>query len=91
MNAIVPLPKPVIVYPESDGKPMADNTKQARWIFVDAETALRAAVSCIGSLFRYGSIPNTHRHLRCHENHVIQARLCFLIAKSCQTKLAQIA
>ncbi len=24
----------VIVYPESDGKPMADNTIQARWIFV---------------------------------------------------------
>ena len=23
-----------IVYPESDGLPMADNTKQARWIFV---------------------------------------------------------
>jgi Uma2 family endonuclease len=23
-----------IVYPDSDGKPMADNTKQARWIFV---------------------------------------------------------
>jgi Uma2 family endonuclease len=28
-----PRVKPV-VYPESDGKPMADNTKQARWIFV---------------------------------------------------------
>ena len=26
-------PKPV-VYPESDGKPMADNTKQARWIVI---------------------------------------------------------
>jgi Uma2 family endonuclease len=26
-------PQPV-TYPESDGKPMADNTKQARWIFV---------------------------------------------------------
>src|SRR4051794_20141583 len=38
MSAI-PKPKPVpiyrpelIVYPESDGKPMADNTKQFRWI-----------------------------------------------------------
>jgi Uma2 family endonuclease len=30
-----PLPKPtVIVYPESDGMPMADNTKQLRWIVV---------------------------------------------------------
>jgi Uma2 family endonuclease len=33
----IPKPKPVyrpelIVYPESDGKPMADNTKQYRWI-----------------------------------------------------------
>src|SRR5438309_1935767 len=27
-------PRAEIVYPESDGKPMADNTKQARWIFV---------------------------------------------------------
>jgi Uma2 family endonuclease len=25
---------PAIVYPESDGKPMADNTKQARWMVV---------------------------------------------------------
>jgi Uma2 family endonuclease len=28
-----PSPQPVI-YPESDGKPMADNTKQARWIVI---------------------------------------------------------
>jgi Uma2 family endonuclease len=27
-------PPRAVVYPESDGKPMADNTKQARWIFV---------------------------------------------------------
>src|SRR5215213_1518230 len=27
-----PAQKGAIVYPESDGKPMADNTKQARWI-----------------------------------------------------------
>jgi Uma2 family endonuclease len=27
-------PPSPIVYPDSDGKPMADNTKQARWIFV---------------------------------------------------------
>ncbi len=26
--------KQAIIYPESDGKPMADNTKQARWIFI---------------------------------------------------------
>jgi Uma2 family endonuclease len=28
------LPAGTIVYPDSDGKPMADNTKQARWIVV---------------------------------------------------------
>jgi Uma2 family endonuclease len=33
MNIIVPQPVPhPIVYPESDGKPMAENTKQMRWI-----------------------------------------------------------
>jgi Uma2 family endonuclease len=31
---VPPVPPRVVVYPESDGKPMADNTKQARWIFV---------------------------------------------------------
>jgi Uma2 family endonuclease len=30
----VTLPPRPIVYPESDGKPMADNTKQARWIVI---------------------------------------------------------
>src|SRR5262249_35358991 len=29
-----PAPPSPIVYPESDGLPMADNTKQLRWIFV---------------------------------------------------------
>ena len=33
VNAALSIPRPV-VYPESDGKPMADNTKQARWIMV---------------------------------------------------------
>ncbi len=35
MSALVPPhpPRP-IEYPESDGKPMAENTKQARWIFL---------------------------------------------------------
>ena len=39
-------PKPV-VYPESDGKPMADNTKQARWIVIlfDNLLALLAEVA----------------------------------------------
>jgi Uma2 family endonuclease len=32
--AAVEKPEVVVVYPESDGKPMADNTKQARWITV---------------------------------------------------------
>ncbi len=28
------IPPPHVIYPESDGKPVADNTKQARWIVV---------------------------------------------------------
>ncbi|HKI36165.1 MAG TPA: Uma2 family endonuclease [Gemmataceae bacterium] len=41
-----PAPGP-IVYPESDGKPMADNTKQARWIVIlfDNLLALLAEVA----------------------------------------------
>ncbi len=34
MNIATTLPPEVIVYPESDGKPLADNTKQLRWIVV---------------------------------------------------------
>jgi Uma2 family endonuclease len=32
-RALTPLPVPIL-YPESDGQPMADNTKQARWMVV---------------------------------------------------------
>ncbi|HKI34029.1 MAG TPA: Uma2 family endonuclease [Gemmataceae bacterium] len=41
------LPPGPIVYPESDGKPMADNTKQARWIVIlfDNLLALLAEVA----------------------------------------------
>jgi hypothetical protein len=34
MNVISAPRRVPLVYPESDGKPMADNTKQARWIVV---------------------------------------------------------
>lgn len=34
MIPVKPLPQPDIVYPDSDGLPMSDNTKQARWIFI---------------------------------------------------------
>ena len=35
MSVILPSRSPrSIIYPESDGKPMADNTKQARWIVI---------------------------------------------------------
>jgi hypothetical protein len=30
--------QPKIVYPESDGQPMADNTKQFRWIVTMLDT-----------------------------------------------------
>lgn len=32
MNVTAAPARPEIIYPESDGKPMADNTKQGRWI-----------------------------------------------------------
>src|SRR5256885_21843 len=32
--AALPARRQAVVYPDSDDKPMADNTKQARWIFV---------------------------------------------------------
>src|SRR5262245_58569919 len=35
MNVLaLPAPPKLIVYPESDGQPMSDNSKQFRWIFV---------------------------------------------------------
>jgi len=44
LNPIAFAPRPDIVYPESDGKPMADNTRQFRWIIILADnlTALFA-------------------------------------------------
>jgi Uma2 family endonuclease len=33
-TTLAPRPPKPVEYPESDGKPMADNTKQARWIFM---------------------------------------------------------
>lgn len=32
VQQLTPDTTPELVYPESDGKPMADNTKQFRWI-----------------------------------------------------------
>jgi Uma2 family endonuclease len=32
MVQLQPSSTPEVIYPESDGKPMADNTKQFRWI-----------------------------------------------------------
>lgn len=34
MVQLQPPSKPAVIYPDSDGKPMADNTKQFRWIVV---------------------------------------------------------
>jgi hypothetical protein len=34
MNLMAPAPVSAIVYPDDDGLPMADNTKQLRWIVV---------------------------------------------------------
>ncbi len=35
-------PTSTLIYPESDGKPMADNTKQFRWIVVIKENLKQA-------------------------------------------------
>jgi hypothetical protein len=32
VQQLTPETKPEIIYPDSDGEPMADNTKQFRWI-----------------------------------------------------------
>ena len=34
MNRVAEVSGAVVVYPESDGKPMSDNTRQARWMVV---------------------------------------------------------
>jgi Uma2 family endonuclease len=57
VNSTVSLPRPII-YPESDGKPMADNTKQLRWITVlygnlSAMFRDRPDVLVAGDLFWY--------------------------------------
>jgi Uma2 family endonuclease len=45
-------PNAAIVYPESDGKPMADNTRQARWIMVlhgNLEALLRDVLAFVAA------------------------------------------
>ncbi|NJL61715.1 MAG: Uma2 family endonuclease [Methylacidiphilales bacterium] len=54
-----------VIYPESDGKPMADNTKQFRWIVIIKENleilfALRDDVFIAGDLFWYPVKGNTN-------------------------------
>ena len=56
--AVVASRKEQVVYPESDGKPMADNTKQFRWIVTleggfEALFRDREDVSVAGDLFWY--------------------------------------
>ncbi|MBI4752603.1 MAG: Uma2 family endonuclease [Acidobacteria bacterium] len=56
MGTHVPLPVPVdIVYPESDGQPMADNTRQFEWIVTIKENldALFPEVFVAGDLLWY--------------------------------------
>jgi Uma2 family endonuclease len=59
MNLIPPMPRlSQIVYPESDGKPMADNTRQFRWIQtlhgnLDALFRNEEEVVVIGNCFWY--------------------------------------
>jgi Uma2 family endonuclease len=58
--------KPAITYPESDGQPMADNTKQFRWIVIIKENleilfAAIADVFVAGDLFWYPVEGSLHR------------------------------
>jgi hypothetical protein len=51
-TAMAQVPKATIVYPDSDGKPLADDTKQARWIMVlfgNLEALLRDHVAFVAA------------------------------------------
>ncbi len=48
--SVIPRPGRTIIYPESDGKPMADNTKQARWIVILFDNLL-ALFADVGNVF----------------------------------------
>jgi Uma2 family endonuclease len=57
-TAVTSSPKPKVIYPDSDGKPMADNTLQFRWIVtieggIDALFAQRLDVFVAGDLLWY--------------------------------------
>lgn len=58
VNPIAPVVKKKVIYPESDGKPMADNTKQFRIITtiqgnLDIQYATDPHVLVVGDLFWY--------------------------------------
>jgi hypothetical protein len=59
---------PTIIYPESDGQPMADNTKQFYWIVLIKENleilfAAMADIFVAGNLFWYSLRVTFAKHL----------------------------
>jgi Uma2 family endonuclease len=55
MSTFISLPRPAIVYPDSDGQPIADNTLQFRWI-VTIEGGLDALYTADPDVFVAGDL-----------------------------------
>lgn len=58
MSVLTPSPKPEVIYPESDGLPLSDNTRQFRWIMtiqggLDAQYLNDENVFVAGNLLWY--------------------------------------
>lgn len=55
VQEVLPERKPQIIYPDSDGQPMADHTKQFRWIVIIKEN-LEILFAPIEDLFVAGDL-----------------------------------
>ena len=77
MSTIIP-PPPTIIYPDSDGEPMAENTLQYEWIVtikggLDQQFAEDSSVFVAGDLFWYPV--EGHPEIR-HAPDTLADRLC---------------
>jgi Uma2 family endonuclease len=55
LSTVIPKKQPKIIYPETDGKPMAENTKQFRWI-VTIKEGLEAVFAANPNVFIAGDL-----------------------------------
>lgn len=55
LSTVMPKKQPKIIYPETDGKPMAENTKQFRWI-VTIKEGLEAVFDAAPNVFIAGDL-----------------------------------